>query len=405
MSNFLAIATVTATLSQLLESIKVDVPGTQITTKPPDVINSEGPANRLNLVLYQITPNMTYRNEDLPTRNSKGELIKTPQLALDLHYLFTAYGADNDDLMAQQVLASAIRIVHENSIISKEIIRDAIKSRDKLKISNLDEQIEGIKITLQSMSIEEITKLWSSFFQTNYRISVPYQVTVVLLDSSLQPRPALAVKDRMLYVVPMRQPFISKIEPQVVEKNVNAQIIVSGRNLKSVGVKILIDGSLIEPKTEDITNDTISLKIPSGLSAGIKHVQVMHPFVMGMPPTERAQGYQSNLAPFVLAPRVISITPQKVVVGKDMTIKFEPAAEPKQNITVLIGDATLKITPRADGTDPISSIIITVPNNFSTGKSFLRLRIDGAESILQTDDDSSSPTYMKFLENVEVVKS
>src|SRR5687768_8318452 len=130
MSNFLAIATVTAAISHLLEGVRADVQGAKITARPPDVANSEAPpVNNLNVFLYQVAPNLAYRNQDLPSRDSQGVLVKTPHLALNLSYLLTAYAGDNDDLVAQQILASAMRILDENSIISRDIVRDAVTAR------------------------------------------------------------------------------------------------------------------------------------------------------------------------------------------------------------------------------------------------------------------------------------
>ncbi len=43
-----------------------------------------------------------------------------------------------------------------------------------------------MRITLQPLSVEEISKLWTAF-QTQFRTSVSYQVSVVLIESQ---RPA-----------------------------------------------------------------------------------------------------------------------------------------------------------------------------------------------------------------------
>ena len=57
MSNFLAIATVTATLSQVLQvAVGVDVPGAAMTTVRPDSTGSGLPTTGVNLYLYQVTP-------------------------------------------------------------------------------------------------------------------------------------------------------------------------------------------------------------------------------------------------------------------------------------------------------------------------------------------------------------
>jgi hypothetical protein len=91
MSNFLAIATVTAALRQTLNAVAgIDVPGAEVTTMRPDEpTNTDA---RVNIYLYQVTPNAAWRNADLPTRRNDGGLVQRPQVALDLHYLLTFYG-------------------------------------------------------------------------------------------------------------------------------------------------------------------------------------------------------------------------------------------------------------------------------------------------------------------------
>ena len=85
MSNFLAIATVTAALSQTLRAaVETDVPGASVTTLRPDAAGGGIPATRVNLYLYQVTPNTAWRNADLPTRNSDGQLTQRAQVAIDL---------------------------------------------------------------------------------------------------------------------------------------------------------------------------------------------------------------------------------------------------------------------------------------------------------------------------------
>ena len=70
MSNHLAIATVTATLRDLVfAAVSADVPGANVTMVKPDGVGSGVPATGVNIFLYQVTPSAAARNEDLPTRS------------------------------------------------------------------------------------------------------------------------------------------------------------------------------------------------------------------------------------------------------------------------------------------------------------------------------------------------
>src|SRR5262249_44357447 len=51
------------------------------------------------------------------------------------------------------------------------------------------QQIERVRITPQPLSVDEMSKLWTTF-QTQYRISMAYEVAVVLIESRRAvPRP------------------------------------------------------------------------------------------------------------------------------------------------------------------------------------------------------------------------
>src|SRR5215813_4304466 len=95
-SNFLAIATVTEVLKQMLDvAMSKAIAGASATAVRP-VAGAPGAAAGLpnpgvNVFLYQVTPNAAWRNMDLPNRRGDGSLSSRPRAALDLHYLLTFY--------------------------------------------------------------------------------------------------------------------------------------------------------------------------------------------------------------------------------------------------------------------------------------------------------------------------
>src|SRR5947209_1047082 len=172
MSNFLAIATVTAALQRILQlSLEQDVTGaTVVTTRPGDTAGAN-PQHGLSLFLYQVTPNAAFRNSDLPTRRSDGSsvVLNRPRAAIDLHYLLIFYG-DESQLEPQRMLGSVIRVMHAQPILSPDIIRSTTGSAAVggttssfgfLANSNLADQIEQVRFTPINMSLEELSKVWS----------------------------------------------------------------------------------------------------------------------------------------------------------------------------------------------------------------------------------------------------
>src|ERR1051325_1430278 len=112
MSSPLAIAGVTAAIKDLLNDglLNQDLSAAgsfTVTSLPPDrIATGEAEPNQLNVFLYQGTPNLGWRNAVLPSRDGGGARLTNAPLALDLHYLITAYGAE--DLTAEILLGYAM---------------------------------------------------------------------------------------------------------------------------------------------------------------------------------------------------------------------------------------------------------------------------------------------------------
>ena len=113
----------------------------------------------------------------MPRQVRPGE-TGAPPLALNLHYLVTAYGRgeSDNDAVSHRVLGGAMSVMHDHPLLSRSELSAALAGND------LGEQFERLKITQLPMPLDEMSKLWM-VFQTQYRISAAYQVTVVLIDS------------------------------------------------------------------------------------------------------------------------------------------------------------------------------------------------------------------------------
>ncbi len=183
MSNALAIAAVTTTLRHLLQQ-RFDTDGSNVTvtTRPPDKArDNNNNGNQVNLFLYQTQINAAWRNMDIPTQVKPGETGQSP-LPLNLYYLLTAY-AQNDDFpepTSHRLLGQAMSVFHDHAILSSEDIKAALPN---LVEYDLYDQVERVRITSQPLSMDELSKLWTTF-QTQYRISAAYEVAVVLIEST-----------------------------------------------------------------------------------------------------------------------------------------------------------------------------------------------------------------------------
>lgn len=202
MSNHLAVAAVTASLVRYLQgAVGADVGNAVVTAVRPDGPNSGVPEVGVNIFLYQATPNVAWRNQDLPTRRPDGSLNQRPQIALDLHYLLTFYG-DETLLEPQRILGSTVRALHTRPILSRQEIRGAVAANAFLAGADLADEIETVKLTPQPLTLEELSKLWSVLFQTPYTLSMAYDASVVLITANSQPTLVQPVQTPAIHVFP-----------------------------------------------------------------------------------------------------------------------------------------------------------------------------------------------------------
>ncbi|MQA99729.1 MAG: DUF4255 domain-containing protein, partial [Actinobacteria bacterium] len=197
MSSPLAIGAVSAVLRNLLDNGLVDagVPlsPVNVTAIAPDRIELEGPkaTPSLNLFLYRTSPNQGWAEMGQPSFDGNGTRLSHPPLALDLHYLLTAYGVS--DFQAEILLGYAMHLLHERPVLDRAAIRTALDPSplgssilppafQALTASDLADQLESVTVTPAPMDTEEMSRLWSAI-QAHYRPTASYLVSVVLIEA------------------------------------------------------------------------------------------------------------------------------------------------------------------------------------------------------------------------------
>ncbi|MGH3326180.1 MAG: DUF4255 domain-containing protein [Streptomyces sp.] len=204
MSNALAIATVTQALALLIENNlrpEIDMAVSVETRKPPAEPLTEP---TITVFLYQVTPNVSMRHHDLPTRAADGKLLKRPAAPLDLHYLISAYGEETE-LVGQRLIGCVVRTLHELPVLSQELIAEAAE-RPYLAGSDLAAAIQKVRFTPTQMDVDETSKLWGMLHQTPYSLSVCYQGALVFVDGRELPVPAPPVEKHTVHVAPFGAP-------------------------------------------------------------------------------------------------------------------------------------------------------------------------------------------------------
>lgn len=401
MSNELAIAAVTRTLRQLVDdAVKEAVPNNipndvkptnqiqDVTTLPLDKArDSNATTNQVNLFLYHTVLNAAWRNQDLPRQARPGELSQPP-LALNLYYLITAYGQDNNELISQFLLGRAMRVLHDHALLMPSEISNALAA------SELHDQIERVRITPQPLSIEDISKLWMTF-QTQYRFSAAYEVSVVLIDGRRRKRAALPVRAANIYVSTFRRPVLDVVSPQVILSG--GKLVIQGQNLSGDAVKVRFGTTLVNADTA--SDQQLEVTLPAGLGAGVNTVQVVQELKLGTPPVPHpGAGFESNVAAFVLAPRITAAPPISTARGTTLSLSVTPPVGREQRAVLLVGDQTIgRSAPAVSDPATTSSLDFPVPTNFPTGTFLLRVQVDGAESPLEVDTNPASSTFNQYI--------
>ncbi|GAA2634712.1 DUF4255 domain-containing protein [Paractinoplanes durhamensis] len=198
MSNALAIATVTQALALQIErqlrpeiNFAVSVQTRRPHTEPP-------PDPTITVFCYQVTPDVARRNADSPIRASDGTLLNRAAAAVDLHYLISAYGEENE-LVGQRLIGSVVRGLHEVPILPADVIAEAALL-PYLNGSDLADSVQRVRMSPTSMDVDETSKLWGMFHQTPYVLSAVYQAALVLLDGREVPPERPPVREQTVTV-------------------------------------------------------------------------------------------------------------------------------------------------------------------------------------------------------------
>jgi len=419
MSNVLAIAAVTEAIRQRLERA-IHSPDLQdpspsakesifVTVKQPDEFK-DMTAPALNLFLYQVTTNPHLANMVMPGSESD---VAFPPLALKLHYLLTAYGGDAE-LTSQRLLGRAITTLHRNPIFSPEDLAGGIAESD------LAEQLDRVRVTPMALSTEELSRFWSTF-GAPYRVSMAYEASVVLIDparSERAPLPVLTrgpvsgrvgpwsssrVEAKLVPAAPGIAEVVIEEEETIgavtIRKRVprarpGAYIRVLGHALGAgagVDVSLIVDSARLDaphaltPTKHTPTELEARLPLAPGNQwlAGLYSIAVVFS-EPGLPDRSTAA------LPFALAP-TIALHHTSVLSGPDvyevnLTVDVSPEIRQGQRISLLIGDRELP------SLDSGSSLAFVVPN-VAKGTHYVRLRVDGIDSLLVLDYGASLPQF------------
>jgi hypothetical protein len=410
MSNALAIATVTATLQEVLTNAlpASNVGGAQVTTYRPDnpLLNGSAITPGVNIFLYQVAPDTAWRNTDLPTRGPDGSLLRRPRAALDLFYLLSFYG-DDTTLDQQRLLGAVAQALHAAPALNRAMVQ-TIEAKQPMFASGLSEQHDLVRFTPINFSLEELSKLWSVFLKTDYVLSLAYIASVVLIETDdPPPAGALPVLQPNIQAVPFSLAAIDSINPQAVQLAAAGPTVITlqGAGLSSdTSVAFMTPGetaAIAGVINSGSTSQSMAVTLPAGLRPGVNAVQLTQLAVAGSPPGSSPQIIsQSNAAAFVILPALVDIGPTSP--AGTLTAVVSPPVGPLQQVSLILNQLagsppanpqafTLPATPTPQGAETQTFTFSTAFGGGSVpaGTYLARVRVDSAESRLTVDSSGA----------------
>ncbi len=421
MSNALALASVTAVLMDLLNdgmaNANLDTMGPiDITALPLDeVTGEETQTNRLNIYMWHATRNAAWSAARLPARNTQGNRVDSPFLALDLHYVLSATGAE--PLNAEILLGYGMQILHETPVLTRAAIRSALggvtppvdasllpAALQSILASDLADQFEQIRITPavpdndHPMQLEGLSNLWSAF-SAPLRASALYQVSCVLIESRTPVRSALPVLTLGGRTAQLRSPTITRISrlpdgagtarDLVAAIEPGDWIAIEGTALAAQLMRLRLGDRILAVVPANASNLRVDVQLPADLRAGLSLLQIEHLFTPEGGGADRLWE-MSNAMPLVITPQLAGhVVNGAVASGRFSGTVTATLAHPvgQDQVAALLfnplpGGAndpfSVRCRPRtAEGTQVVADIAGAPADNY-----LVRVEIGGAASAL-----------------------
>jgi hypothetical protein len=436
MSNFLAVGGVSATLQALLRD-RMELPAGMVRTDlqvtisipPPEDETQAAEPTRVNLFLYRATENGALKNQMIPGQGHPSE-YGHPPLSLVLHYMLTAYGATDDNGLVNEtrahfLLGSAMRVLHDYPVITDSLM--TINSPPtQILHSSLRGEFEHIKICLDPISLEDLSKVWTALTRP-YRLSAAYTMSVIQIESRRIKTLAAPVLTRRIHLAISKRPQISNVyrtpvlpgEPiGDIRAHVLQELTIEGENFRAAQTWVKL-GDLEPIGIQPASDREIRIVVPDS----IYPADADHPLPRPIPaadrlrpgpqtvevqilrPTEVVEGgldrgvvgvddrrQSSNHFVFLLAPEISGINPPSVAAGgfagAVLTVTGRRLFQSGVKSVVLVGDVSIPVQdpspggPQTDTSIQVSLIALglTTPPT-PVGLYPVRVMVNGVQSM------------------------
>lgn len=177
MSDYTAISDIGETLIDFLREHMEDLiaPDSIILFSPGEIEDNDDV--RLSLFLFQVQENVHLKNQEMQMIDPN--TTRYPPLNLDLYYLLTSYPSsgiqDKTERTKEEhsILGRAMQVIYDNAILHGSVLRGGLAGNN-----------EEIHITQFPLSLDDMTKIWTTFQDKPFRPSICYIVTPARIEST-----------------------------------------------------------------------------------------------------------------------------------------------------------------------------------------------------------------------------
>jgi hypothetical protein len=408
-SNHLAIATTTATFGRMLgAAAQIGVQNAALRFGPPDTKTGSEGKPIVNLFLYQVLPNAQNRNAHMPGRRSGGSIANRSRVALDLRYVLSFYG-DASKFEPERMAGVVVASFEDRPLLSRSEIKKAVTdANSNLAGSDLEDALATVRITPENHSFEDLSRMWSIFFQVPYALSFSYLLSHVSIEIGDPAREALPVATPRLMVSPLARLRIEEVTAGAPGEPIlwGDTLVLHGRGLGAVGLTLRIGALAVTPQPGEATDREIRLpltaaRLGSELPAGFHAVQAVLPPPLGGP-AHLARASEARM--FSLRPRItvmdagLDPNPPVATAKGTMRISVTPAVRQGQVVSLLLDERTAEapaaatLTPATPAAFPEAELKFAY-DGLKLATYLVRALVDGVGSAPEIDATPGSPTF------------
>ena len=398
MSNYLAIATVTSALKNIIQTgISKDLPGTLVTTVRPDSITNAQKERKVNLYMYQAVPNKEFNSSNSSSYKLNKGITKGKAVSLDLYYIISFYG-NEQELEPQQLLGSTIKSLIDRPTVDAEIMESTLFQAKFLYNSTLSEQTQQIKFAPAMTEPNEIVRIWSAMFKYPYALSVIYQGKAVLIQGEKLGKSPLPIRERQLAL----SSTPPKIENITVEGGNNRAItkvstlLIQGSQLDHNLIKVKIGEAILTP--QKVSQGEIKLRLleeAENLRPGTQNLQIIHYQFEERNEEYITKAVSSNKIELVLRPKIVTIAILNLTenwqqqCSGQIQVDVDLLVEQKQQVYLILNEINNSESEdyifKGQKRNELQQSLFFAINGIKAASYLVRIKIDNADSLLEID--------------------